>query len=140
MPHTLRRVLLAAVCMGAAAAAPTRAQEPTPDDKRIVIRNPRLGAAVRPMSLDLDVRDLPMVPDWQPGDPIKEIPRRSYPPKAAPAAAPRETGADPLLEVQGRAPQRDSRVFGTPILNFDAQNFTGVNPPDTVGDVGPNHY
>ncbi|HNB50878.1 MAG TPA: hypothetical protein PK530_02995, partial [Anaerolineales bacterium] len=30
--------------------------------------------------------------------------------------------------------------FLTPIVNIDGQGYTGVNPPDTVGDVGPNHY
>lgn len=30
--------------------------------------------------------------------------------------------------------------FGTPILNVAGQGFTNVAPPDTAGDVGPNHY
>ena len=28
----------------------------------------------------------------------------------------------------------------TPILNFEGMPYTGVYPPDTVGEVGPNHY
>jgi subtilisin-like proprotein convertase family protein len=31
-------------------------------------------------------------------------------------------------------------TFGTPVVNVAGQGFTGVDPPDPVGDVGPNHY
>lgn len=56
-----------------------------------------------------------------------------------------ELGPDPLLAVQEAAMQQQSApdspdAFGTPLLNFNGQGFTGVNPPDTEGDVGPNHY
>ncbi|MAE66420.1 MAG: hypothetical protein CMJ18_19295, partial [Phycisphaeraceae bacterium] len=30
--------------------------------------------------------------------------------------------------------------FETPTINVDGQGFSSVNPPDTVGDVGTNHY
>ncbi|MGB0388763.1 MAG: hypothetical protein ACPGWR_28420 [Ardenticatenaceae bacterium] len=43
---------------------------------------------------------------------------------------------DPLLQKArrntGRAP--------APMLNFEGQASPGVTPPDTVGEVGPNHY
>jgi hypothetical protein len=97
-----------------------------------------VGRPMRPVSLDVDLRNLPVVPEWQPGDPIKDIPRRGYPPEVVPPPV-RERIPDPLLERQG-PPEPNTRDFDVPILNFDAQNFTGVNPPDTVGDVGPNHY
>ena len=49
-------------------------------------------------------------------------------------------GVDPLLELQENAPRGQARAFAAPILNFEGQSFTGVNPPDTEGDVGPHHY
>lgn len=49
-------------------------------------------------------------------------------------------GVDSLLAVQAAAVPRAPDDFLTPILNFDAQGYSFVNPPDTVGDVGPNHY
>lgn len=49
-------------------------------------------------------------------------------------------GVDTLLARQQSAPQATDPAFLTPILNFDAQGYTFVNPPDTVGDVGLNHY
>ena len=51
-----------------------------------------------------------------------------------------EGGLDPLLAVQANAPDRAIDAFSTPIVNMDGQGFTNVNPPDTVGDVGLNHY
>ncbi|MFZ2360857.1 MAG: carboxypeptidase regulatory-like domain-containing protein [Anaerolineae bacterium] len=51
-----------------------------------------------------------------------------------------ELGPDPLLAVQEAAAPAAPDAFGTPLLNFNGQGFTSVNPPDTVGDVGPNHY
>ena len=49
-------------------------------------------------------------------------------------------GPDPLLQVQEDAGPAAVDAFGTPILNFNGQGFTNVNPPDTVGDVGLDRY
>ncbi|MAE65993.1 MAG: hypothetical protein CMJ18_17110 [Phycisphaeraceae bacterium] len=37
-------------------------------------------------------------------------------------------------------PAGGSGAFGTPLLSFAGQGFNGVQPPDTVGDIGPDHY
>ena len=47
---------------------------------------------------------------------------------------------DPLLDIQAEAAQGSDRSFDMTLLNFDGQGFSGVNPPDTVGDVGINYY
>jgi hypothetical protein len=49
-------------------------------------------------------------------------------------------GPDPLLALQAAAPPRATDNFDTPIFNFNGQGFTGANPPDTVGDIGKDHY
>ena len=49
-------------------------------------------------------------------------------------------GVDPLLAVQDSTPLNPQGGFTTPILSFNGGGFSSVNPPDTVGDVGPNHY
>ncbi len=92
---------------------------------------------VAPAAFTGDVRALPTVPPWQPGDPITRRParrttRQNPAPGAAAAAAP-----DPLLAAPD-API--SPPFVPPALNFEGQAFTGAVPPDTVGDVGPAHY
>lgn len=73
---------------------------------------------------------------WQPGDPVREIPRRifSIPDYKNKALGEGELDRLPELNRGVRAPtiQIDVDVAGT--------GFTGATPPDTVGDIGPNHY
>ena len=92
---------------------------------------------MRPLSIDVDLRDLPPAPAWQPGDPIQDVPLRPHPRqrRRPPALA---AFPDPLL-ARSEAPLPAVAGFDTPILNFDGQGFTGVNPPDTNMGVGPNH-
>jgi hypothetical protein len=110
-----------------------------PPEKPLVVRAER-SAPVTPFIFDGDVRDLPAPIKWQPGDPVTEIPRRLYPnPDFVPPVY--ETGLDPLVDLQWQFDATDStRAFTTPTRNFPGEPYTGVNPPDTVGDVGPNHY
>ena len=80
---------------------------------------------------------------WRAGDPIREIPKRvnTMPVQLdrQPARAPEGT-RDPLVEVQRQAVAAEPvRAFGTPVQVADAA-FPGANPPDTVGDIGADHY
>lgn len=101
-----------------------------------VVRNVEVFPPVEAWVFKGDLRDLPKAPDWQPGDPIKEIPRRST--KVPPPLPEPGPHGDPLLARQ--AGLKSPTVLGPPILNFNGGGFSGVNPPDTVGDVGPLHY
>ena len=104
---------------------------------KVVLRGAQVVSVAVPTVFDGDLRDLPRARAWQLGDPIQEIPRRYHrPPRVVPPPA--EPQRDPLLDVQARAPQRV--LLDPPILNFPGQDFTGTNPPDTVGDVGLAHY
>jgi len=95
---------------------------------------------VQPTIFAGDLRLLQRASEWRPGDPIREIPRRYTMRGEPPQPAPRRVALDPLLAVQSRTLQRDSATFGAPSLNFAGQGFTGLNPPDTVGDVGRTFY
>ncbi len=108
------------------------------DEPRVIRGAEVVGETVVPYVFDGDVRNLPAPREWRPGDPIKEIPRRRSEPTFVPMTE--ETGGDPLVERQMMAPPASPDAFGVPILNMPGQGFTGVNPPDTVGDVGPSHY
>jgi hypothetical protein len=106
-----------------------------------VYRGAELIEVVTPFVFDGDLRDLPTARAWRPGDPIKEIPRRFIPrPGQIPEALrqPTEPRIDPLLEAQSSAPS--TRAFSQPDVNINGQGFTGVTPPDPVGDVGPDYY
>ncbi|MCO5195331.1 MAG: hypothetical protein M9930_18870 [Anaerolineae bacterium] len=49
-------------------------------------------------------------------------------------------GPDPLLAAQNAISGSADMTFVTPLLNFDGQPYGLVNPPDTVGAVGLQHY
>ena len=51
-----------------------------------------------------------------------------------------KSGIDPLLAIQEAAPAASPDGFGTPIHNFDGETYQFLNPPDTNGDIGANHY
>jgi len=100
------------------------------------------GSPVVPHVFTGDLRTLPPVGAWQSGDPTVRGPvrRQTHPPNAA---RPVHQGRrDDLLDVQSAGTQGAvaPRVFTPPELDFEGQSFTGADPPDTVGDVGPSHY
>ncbi len=103
-----------------------------------VLTNPEVSDPVIPFVLDVDLSQIALAPAWKPGDPIKEIPRRSYGEPNDDYVEPHQL--DPLLELQSAVTTRGGTAFSTPILNIDGQGFSGVNPPDTTGDVGLNYF
>ncbi|MDH3627245.1 MAG: immune inhibitor A [Acidobacteriota bacterium] len=133
--HTTPFILLGLVVALGVPAASLAADVEKPADTRLEI-----GAPVTPFIFDGDLRDLPRLLSWRPGDAVKEIPRRSYPGPDWVQPPRYKTGPDPLLALQQEAAGFVSRAFTAPSRNFAGQGYSGVNPPDTVGDVGPNHY
>ncbi len=108
--------------------------------KPLVIRGAEsVGAPVTPHVYDKNLAELPVVTPWRAGDPITEVPRRFYPPQAEGRGAV-DPSPDPLADLQASVALRAMRGFTDPILAFDAVDFTGVHPPDPVGDIGANHY
>jgi hypothetical protein len=104
-------------------------------------RGPPLGRGAEvygPVSPQLTRRaaDLPRTPGWKPGDPVREVPRRVFPVPDGKQPVPAAGAPDPLLEL--RQPQRAPSIVVD--VNIPGTGFTGATPPDTVGDVGPNHY
>ena len=98
------------------------------------------GAPVTPMVIDIDLRDLPAPRQWQPGDPIFEVPKRAYLPTGVLPVMPIES-RDRLADRQSAysSTQRGIADFTTPVVNFNGILFNGAGVPDTVGDVGLNH-
>ncbi len=119
-------------------------QAAVPLPEAVMTRGAAASEAFPPAQSRSAVRALNRSVEWQPGDPIKEVPRQLTHP--APTgdrtpANPRATTRDALMETQARASrQRTAEVLSQPQLNFDGHPFTGVNPPDTVGDVGRRFY
>ena len=138
MTRILSRVVVACslVAVALVAAPPATAQH-----EPVVLEGAESSEPVVPFVFEGNVRDLPPVQEWRPGDPIREIPRRFHPrPKGAPEFYTGKPQPDPLLGLQEDAPIGVDGGFGVPIQSFDGQGFTGANPPDTLGDVGLDHY
>src|SRR5437667_1780469 len=103
-------------------------------------QSPDVVQMVGPVMLYTNLRDLPYVPN--PGENDEE-PLTRYPhPKtgAPPPAAP----SSPYLQKLLKSVFRAMPTMPGPLLTFDgvnsAQSACGCLPPDTDGDVGPNHY
>jgi hypothetical protein len=83
------------------------------------------------------VRDLPdFIPDPNLFD-LEAKRREDY--GFIPVEYPIEPKIDPLFQPRQFLGPRSRDGFATPIRNFEGQS-TMRSPPDTTGDVGPNHY
>ncbi|MFZ2358388.1 MAG: hypothetical protein WA040_03520, partial [Anaerolineae bacterium] len=96
-----------------------------------------VGEAVTPV-LTSAARDLP-VQEFLPTLDREVNPRMNFGQQPAKDFDP-PNGPDPLLAVQAAAPEAAPDGFNTPIFNFNGQGYSSVNPPDTVGDIGKDHY
>jgi subtilisin-like proprotein convertase family protein len=105
------------------------------DGRKVIARGAEVYGPVTP-HLTQRASELPPSRAWQPGDPIREVPRRIYPLLGGPTEPSGKGDPDPLLQIQ-----RHSRAPSLIVdLNFAGSGFGGGTPPDTVGDVGPDHY
>src|SRR5262249_35292421 len=99
------------------------------------VRGAESTPKVKPYVLQKSLRDLPKPKAWKEGDPIKEVPRRSY--NRHPNVPKTPGKPAPLLGFQNRAAAVPLKAAApAPVLNIDGQGFTGVNPSDSAGDVG----
>jgi uncharacterized repeat protein (TIGR01451 family) len=124
---TVVRVVVGLLLLGLPSALPQAAAAGAP----VAWHHGHPGHGVRPGSFDGDVRLLPAVPSSSPA-PEGEEPDASRP------------GGDEVPAVEASTPNMPSAS-----ASFDGLHFAGTCtggscgagwPPDTVGDVGPNHY
>ena len=96
---------------------------------------------VGPAVVNGDLRDLPHVP---PGPKIDRPLLMRYPHGTGAQTESEETPAFPQLQSLLDKIFPPVPNMPPPLLTFDginsAQSFCGCIPPDTIGDVGPNHY
>jgi uncharacterized repeat protein (TIGR01451 family) len=94
---------------------------------------------VQPGVFDGDVRTLPKASPWKPGQPIQEMPTGLLKEPPPPVERFDDKQPDPVLQARWPAAVTPPE-FLNPNPNFDGTGFTGTVPPDTNGDVGPNHF
>jgi hypothetical protein len=98
---------------------------------------------VTPSKFQLDLRKMNKPRAWQPGDAIKDMPRRRFKPGYETPGAPVNPVAskiDSLMVKQNAVSVNKAENSRAVELQFDGSGYTGVNPPDTSGDVGLNYY
>lgn len=98
------------------------------------VRGPSLGPVVKPAVFNGDLRTLPQLPKDGSGSP-HVIPLHRTPGELAALQSHGAAGSAPRSVVDGQMPD--------PLITFaglDFQNWGAGWPPDTNGDVGPNHY
>jgi len=108
-----------------------------------------VGEPVTPYIGTINARDLPTAEPWEPGDPVIEPPQHMESELGiAGSLGPQGLGnseANGELGIAGDTVELASASATTdplspPAVNFEGIGFTGVAVPDTVGDVGPDHY
>jgi hypothetical protein len=104
----------------------------------VVIRGVSQGPPVTPGRFDGDLRSLARARAWQPGDPVVVVPKGGD--SGGESATPSPLTPAPPPSRGSRDGDADIEAFTIPDLNIPGISFTGAFPPDTVGDVGPNHY
>ena len=103
----------------------------------------QVGEPVSAIGVDVDLRDLPVAPAWQPGMPIQEAHKRQFfplnrPNPAAPASL--QTAPDRLPELQQLWDDQAQATGSRPTTRVSINNGgTGVSPGDPVIDVSPNY-
>jgi len=98
---------------------------------------------VTPEVFTQDLTTLEIAPPWQPGDPIGEIPLQQDEDQSVPSALISTARTSAGQPAPALATTLDPDAIGSPsmpTLNFEGISFGGLVPPDTNGDVGPNHY
>ncbi|MGN6517867.1 MAG: pre-peptidase C-terminal domain-containing protein [Dokdonella sp.] len=103
-----------------------------------------VGEPVTPVSIDVDLRELPVVPEWRAGMPIKEAHKRQYfPPERLDTAAPDwlQAAPDRLPELQKLWDENAPPALrAVPNGHVSINNgSTGVSPGDPVVDVSANY-
>lgn len=102
-------------------------------------QTPNVVRMVGPVRMDQDLRSLPYIP---PAERIEKHRLTRYPlPETG--ASPRAESLWPRLQSLLGELFRPTPTMPPPLLTFEGLNRTesgNDNPPDTDGDVGPNHY
>ena len=116
-----------------------QAQQTTTNQDSPGTQRPDVVQMVGPVALNMDLRKLPYIP---PNQEVEERRLTRYPhPEEGPP--PPET-ASPWLQSLMKGLVRPTPNMPPPLLTFDGinsvQSGCGCFPPDTNGDVGPNHY
>ena len=119
---------LLSLCVALGAATSVRAQEPTSE--------PLVGAAVQPLAVTVDEEAL----KGAAGVPGRVVPEGEPLPTAPPPArAPVDDSVSQILDERALLDVPPPGLLSEPDENFAGLD-AAANPPDTVGDIGADHF
>lgn len=104
---------------------------------------PWVSSKVNPSVFQKDLRELKNSPSWKAGDMVKNMPRKRGKPNYQAPGAPKNpvlVKSDPLMSAQKQIAATSTSNTRAVELQIEGMGYTGVNPPDTSGDVGLNYY
>jgi hypothetical protein len=139
---TIFFTLLVLALTGFLSASASAQDETSSSSKPKVIKGAEVSEPVTPKVFDGDLRDLPRAKAWAPGDPVREVPilddtlTEDLGPRYEDLGGEAESQTTDSLDQGAMSPF----LMPLPVLNFGGIPYTGYRPPDTQGDVGPNHY
>lgn len=96
------------------------------------VSEPYVSPPFEPIIIEVDLRTLPRETS---GGPSVTVPEGGAPRRGGPVPA-KTAGFDPVIQA---ATPLGGQALSPPIVNVAGMN-SSASPPDTVGDVGPNHY
>ena len=137
----LAGVFLALLGTGAFSKASAQGSNPNANGPQPGRPQPDVVAMIGPVALNQDLRNLPYIP---PKEEFEEKPLTRYPHPGTGLPPQAETSGFQWLQSLIKGILRPVPNMPGPLLTFDgtnaAQSGCGCTPPDTNGDVGPNHY
>ncbi|MBX3727191.1 MAG: fibronectin type III domain-containing protein, partial [Xanthomonadales bacterium] len=139
--------IAAAVFLSAPVTASQDVDNPGAAKSPVAASTSEFLGTVYPEVLSIDVHNDPIGLEWQPGDPVREIPRQHWADPQVLAANARmpvnEPQADPLVERQQAFDAENAGgrggSFTTPLQNYEGAPGTTF-PPDPTGDIGTTQY
>jgi hypothetical protein len=122
---------------------PRTPARPVPQDAVVRVPGPikaqiKTGKPVKPEEMNQDLRSLPFVPSARRAEDEGEL-EREPPPLKEKHPLPGVVEPPPAAETSIPSPE----VMPATTVQFDGMSFAANGagwPPDTVGDVGPNHF
>ena len=111
--------------------------------RKTVVTGAKAVSVGNPSEFNGDLRDIKPAKRWQPGEAVKVAnPRHIRDVQdLKPAVNKVAKGIDPLLKKQFAHKQRaGAGLTAVTEINIDGMGFSGVNPPDTTGDIGLKYY
>jgi len=103
---------------------------------------PKVVRMVGPVALNQDLRSLPYIPQTQKNEEERRLTRYPFPLSGRPGKS--GTSSFPQFQSLLQRVLTPAPNMPPPLLTFDGTDRVGsgceCRPPDTNGDVGPNHY